>query len=94
MSDRRRASRYVLETPLRGQARPMQDAVVEEFSGDRLVVIAPSTRRSDEEVLVHLATPNGVVSYAGQVVESTAVSMEGTVSFRLQLRVTPTPERA
>lgn len=89
MSDRRRAPRYVLDTPLRGHARPMQDAVVEQFSGDRLVVIAPSTHPPDQEVLVHLATPKGVVSYAAQVVDSMPVSMEGTVSFRLELRVTP-----
>ena len=87
MSDRRRAPRYVLNTPLHADARPMQDAVVEEFSGQHLVVIAPTSRRVYEDVLVHLATPQGVVSYNAQVIESTAVSLEGTVHFRLTLRV-------
>ena len=89
MADRRRAPRYILHTPLRGQARPMQDAVVEQFTGDRLVVIAPSARRPYEEVLVHLATRNGTASYTAQVVDSRPVTLEGTVNFRLELRVTP-----
>lgn len=92
MSDRRRAPRYVLDSPLRGQARPMQDAVVEHFFGDRLVVIAPSSRRPSEELRVHLAMPAGTTSYTAQVIDSSPVSVEGIVSFRLELRVRPVAE--
>jgi hypothetical protein len=65
----------------------MQDAVVEDFSGDRLVVIASSARRPSDEVMVHLATPEGVATYRAQVIASSPVSIEGTMSFRLELRV-------
>lgn len=87
MTDRRRASRYVLDTPLRGHARPMQDAVVEEVSADRIVVIASSARRVHEDIVVHLPMPTGVERYAAQVVESTPVSLDGTLNFRLTLRI-------
>ena len=67
----------------------MQDAVVEQFTGDRLVVIAPAARRPLEEVRVHLATRHGTASYNGQVIDSSPISLEGVVNFRLELRVTP-----
>ena len=91
MSDRRRATRYVLTTPLPGQARPMQDAVVEQFSGDRLVVISSSARRLHDELMVHLSTPEGVATYPARVMASSPVSVEGTMNFRLELRITGSP---
>jgi hypothetical protein len=89
MSERRRAPRYVLNTPLQGVAMPMQDAVVEQFSGDHLVVIAPSARPPEEELMVHLATPAGLSTHAAHVRSSTPITMGGTVSFRLELQVEP-----
>ena len=91
MSDRRRAPRYVLTTPLQGQARPMQDAVVEQFSGDRLVVISSTARRAHDELMVHLSTSDGVTTYPARVIASSPVSVDGTMSFRLELRVSVTP---
>ena len=91
MSDRRRAPRYVLTTPLQGQARPMQDAVVEQFSGDRLVVISSAARRPNDELMVHLTTPEGVATYPARVIASSPVSVEGTMNFRLELRVSGSP---
>jgi hypothetical protein len=88
MSDRRRAPRYVLETPLRGQAMPMQDAVVEERAGNRLVVIAPSARQRYDELIVHLPGEGGVTTHAAQVLSSTPVALGGAVSFRLELKIT------
>jgi hypothetical protein len=96
MSERRRAPRYVLHTPLHGHAMPMQDAVVEEFSGDHLVLIAPSARRPHEHLRVHLATAEGLTAHPFEVVSSTPVSLGGTVSFRLELQATAAtaePER-
>jgi hypothetical protein len=87
MSERRRAPRYVLNTPLHGHAMPMQDAVVEQFSGDHLVVIAPSARPPDEHLMVHLATPAGLTTHAAQVLSSTPMTLGGTVSFRVELQV-------
>ena len=91
MSDRRRAPRYVLTTPLQGQARPMQDAVVEQFSGDRLIVISSTARRPHDELMVHMSTPDGVATYPARVIASSPVSVDGTMHFRLELRVSGSP---
>ena len=89
MSDRRRAPRYTLNTPLPAQARPMQDTVVEQLAGDRLVVLSPSTRQPSEDLMVHVATPDAVDPYAARVITSTPLAVEGTVTFRLELHVEP-----
>lgn len=87
MSDRRRAPRYVLETPLRGQAMPMQDAVVEELSDDHLVVVAASARQPYEELIVHLPADGEVSTRSAQVLSSTPVAVGGAVSFRVELKL-------
>lgn len=87
MSDRRRTPRYVLGTPLAGDALPMQDVVVESFSGTRLVVIAQSARAAHEELMIHLSMSDGLASHRAIVMSSNPVSVAGTVCFRLELRV-------
>jgi hypothetical protein len=69
----------------------MQDAVVEEFSGDRLVVRSSATRRPHDELMVHLSTADGVATYPARVIASSPVSVEGTMSFRIELRVSGSP---
>ena len=83
--DRRRTPRYVLTTPLAGNAMPMQDAMVERIAGDHLVVIAPTGRRPHEELMVHVAMPDGLDSRHAEVVSSTPVTVRGTLNFRLEL---------
>jgi hypothetical protein len=87
MSDRRRAPRYVLETPLRGQAMPMQDALVEDISDDRLVVVAASARLPYEELIVHLPGDGETATRSAQVLSSTPFAVGGAVSFRLELKL-------
>jgi hypothetical protein len=87
MSDRRRSPRYVLSTPLAGEALPMQDVMVESWTGTRLVVIAPSTPAMTEELMIHLATSDGLASYRATLMASSPISTAGAVSFRLELRL-------
>lgn len=89
MSDRRRTPRYVLEQPLGGDAMPMQDVMVEDFSDDRLVVVSLDTHAVDEELLVYLSMPNGLERYRATVTSSTRVSVGGKLCCRLELRVAP-----
>jgi hypothetical protein len=85
MTDRRRAPRYVLESPLPGDVMPMQDVFVELLSGDRLVVISPSTHTQDEELIIHVTLPDGLSTHRARVVSSKPISVAGVVSFRVEL---------
>lgn len=87
MTDRRRATRYVLEQPLAGHAMPMQDVMVEDFSGDRLVVISLARHLVDDELLVYLSMPHGLERYRATVTSSTPVSVGGKLCSRLELLV-------
>jgi hypothetical protein len=87
MTDRRRTLRYVLATPLPGDAMPMQDVTVEELSDGRAVVIAPSARQPDERLVIHMTTGEGPRSHPATVVSSSPVSHGGVLRFRLELRV-------
>ena len=87
MTDRRRTPRYVLEQPLPGHAMPMQDVIVEEFSGDRLVVVSLDRHVVDEDLLVYLSMPHGVERYRAEVTSSTPVSVGGKLCSRLELLV-------
>ena len=89
MTDRRRTPRYTLEQPLTGDAMPMQDVMVEEFSDDRLVVVSFDTHAVDEEMLVYLTMPHGVERYRAKVTSSTPVSINGKLRCRLEMCVTP-----
>jgi hypothetical protein len=87
MADRRRTPRYVLDTPLRADAMPMEDVTIEEFSGDQLVVISPSAHESQEDVMIHMTTGQGLTSHTARVMSSRPVSVAGTLCFRVELRV-------
>jgi hypothetical protein len=88
MTDRRRTPRYVLEKPLAGDAMPMQDVIVEDFSGDRLVVVSLDTHAVDDDLLVYLSMPHGLERYRAKVTSSTRVPVGGKLCCRLELRVT------
>jgi len=66
---------------------PMQDSVVEELSGDRLVVVAPTERQRYEELIVHLPSDGEVETRSAQVISSTPVATGGSVNFRLELKL-------
>ena len=86
MTDRRRSPRYKLISPLRGDALPLQDVIVEARSGVQLTVISRSAHRVDDTLVVHIATPLGKpVSHSVRVVSSTPVVISGVISFRVQL---------
>ena len=87
MTDRRRTPRYVLENPLAGDAMPMQDVMVEDFSGDRLVVFSLDNHVVDDDLLVYLSMPHGLERFRATVASSTRVSMGGKLWCRLELRV-------
>jgi len=87
MTDRRRTPRYVLETPLAGHAMPMQDVMVEHFSGDRLVVVSLDKHVVDDDLLVYLTMPHGLERYRAKVVSSTPVSVGGKLCSRLELLI-------
>jgi hypothetical protein len=87
MVDRRRTRRYVIETPLAGDVMPMDDVIVERFSGKRLVAISLTSHAADEAVLVHMRTPAGLTTQPARVVSSRPTSIGGTLCFRLELRM-------
>ncbi|HEV8316836.1 MAG TPA: hypothetical protein VGQ10_05480 [Vicinamibacterales bacterium] len=87
MSDRRRTPRYVLGSPLAGEVLPMQDVMVESLIGTRLVVIASSAPAVEEELMIHLAMSDGLTSHRATLLSSSPISVAGTVSFRLELRL-------
>ena len=87
MTDRRRTPRYVLDAPLRGEAMPMEDVIIESYSSDRLVVVSPSAPRPDEELMVHLTTSHGLESRRAAVVSSTPVTVAGALCYRVELHV-------
>jgi hypothetical protein len=88
MTDRRRAPRYVLETRLTGDAMPMEDVMVEHFSGDRLVVVSLDTHAVKEDLLVYLAMPHGLETHRATVMSSTPVSVGGQLCCRVELCIT------
>jgi hypothetical protein len=87
MTDRRRTPRYVLEQPLVAHAMPMQDVIVEEFTGDRLVVVSLDKHVVDDDLLVYLSMPHGLERYRAKVTSSTPVSVGGKLCSRLELLV-------
>ena len=87
MTDRRRTPRYVLTTPLPGDAAPMHDVTVEQFVKGRAVVIAPSAHQPDDELVMHVTTRVGLRSHPATVLSSSPVSYGGGLQFRVELRV-------
>lgn len=91
MTDRRRTPRYVLGTPLSGDALPMEDVTIEDYSPGRMVVICASPHLADEELMIHVTTSNGLHSSDARVLASTPVSMAGALCYRVTLRVNEDP---
>jgi hypothetical protein len=91
MPERRRTPRYELGEPLRGDAMPMEDVLVERYSKDRLVVIANSAPPSNEELMIHLATSEGLASRKAEIISSHPVSVSGALCYRLELRISDPP---
>jgi hypothetical protein len=88
MTDRRRTPRYVLGPPLRGEAMPMEDVTIESYALDRMVVVSPSLHRVEDELMVHVTTATGLTSRRGTVLSSTAVSRDGVLCYRIEMRTT------
>jgi len=65
----------------------MQDVTVERFSNGRAVVISPSAHQPDEELVIHMATREGLRSHPATVVSSSPVSFGGGLRFRIELCV-------
>ena len=85
MSDRRRAQRYVLGTPLSGDIMPMHDVVIERFEGPRVTVLSSSAHEVDEDLMIHVSTTSGLESHRTKVVSSTLTSSGGALQYRLEL---------
>jgi hypothetical protein len=91
MTDRRRTSRYVLGSPLPGNAMPMEDVTVERCSDARVVVISPSAHRIDEPLVIHMRTADGLQSHHTHVVSASPVTVAGALCFRLELHIDSDP---
>ena len=87
MSDRRRTQRYVLGTPLTGDMMPMHDIVIERLEGTRVTVLSPSAHTTDEDVMIHVSTINGLESHRTKVISSTPTSSGGSLQYRLELAI-------
>jgi hypothetical protein len=77
----------VLATPLPGDAMPMRDVTVEQFSSGRAVVISPSAHQPDERLVIHMTTREGPRSHPATVVSISPVSRGGALRYRIELRV-------
>jgi hypothetical protein len=93
MMERRRTPRYELAEALAGEAMPMQDVVVERYAGDRLVVIAQSDPRRDEQLMIHMTTSEGLASHRAAVISSHPIAVAGSLCYRLELQVAPAEPR-
>jgi hypothetical protein len=87
MSDRRRAQRYVLGTPLTGDIMPMHDVIIERLDGPRVTVLSPSAHSVDEDLMIHVSTTSGLESHRTKVISSTPTSSGGGVQYRLELNI-------
>jgi hypothetical protein len=87
MSDRRRAQRYVLGTPLTGDIMPMHDVVIARVDGPRLTVLSPSAHTANEDLMIHVSTTTGLESHRTRVVSSTLTSSGGALQYRIELLI-------
>ena len=87
MSDRRRAQRYVLGTPLTGDIMPMHDVVIERLDGSRVTVLSPSAHVVNQDLMIHVSTSSGLESHRTTVVSNTATSSGGSLQYRIELRI-------
>lgn len=87
MSDRRRAQRYVLGTPLSGDIMPMHDVVIEKLEAQRLTVLSPSAHTVGEELMIHVSTSSGLESHGTRVLSTTPTSSGGALQYRIELSI-------
>lgn len=72
----------------------MHDAIVEQLSGDRLVVTSQTPQAVDDALIVHVTTADGLESRRATVVSSNPVSVSGSVHFRVEMRLeAPSPRQ-
>ena len=72
----------------------LEDATIERAAPNRLVVVARGRHDVNEELVVHVPSGGGMVSRNARVVSSDAVSVAGTVHFRLELAFLPSADDA
>jgi hypothetical protein len=89
MLERRRTPRYELGEMLPADAMPMQDVVVERFADDRLIVIAHSAPTPHEQLMIHMATSEGLASRHAEVISSHPITVAGAMCYRLELQLGP-----
>ena len=89
MLERRRTPRYELGEALAGDAMPMQDVVVERYAADRLIVIAHSAPTLHEQLMIHMATSNGLASHRAEIIASHPITVAGALCYRLELQLGP-----
>lgn len=87
MSDRRRAQRFVLGTPLSGDIMPMHDVVIEKLDEQRLTVLSPSAHNVGKELMIHVSTATGLESHRTKVISTTPTSSGGALHYRLDLSI-------
>ena len=60
---------------------------MERFSNGQAVVISLSAHQPDEELVIHMASREGLRSHSATVVSSSPVSFGGGLRFRIELCV-------
>ena len=89
MLERRRSPRYELAEAIAGEAMPMQDVVVEQYAGDRLVVIAHDTPARDEPLMIHMNTSAGLACHRAAIISSHPIAVAGSLCYLLELQIGP-----
>jgi hypothetical protein len=89
MSDRRKARRFVFETPAKARLHVLQDVVIERSNSRQLTVLATASSSPGEELAMRIRAGDGrTVTLTVCTVTSRPVMIDGTgLRYRLDLRV-------
>jgi hypothetical protein len=92
MTDRRRQTRAVFLAPAQAYIEVMNDAVVESWSLDRLIVISARPASIGDQFIMETSSRGGVQSWEATVIGCEPVVSESPLRHRLSLSlIPPTP---
>jgi hypothetical protein len=94
MTDRRRQARAVFLAPAQAHIEIVNDAIVESWSHNRLVVITTRSASVGDQFVMQTNSQGGLQSWEATVVSCEPVISESPLRHRLSLSLTPPPPPA
>jgi hypothetical protein len=87
MIGRRRFTRYVLASPIEGQARTVSDCVVESWDGESAIVVTNQAARCDDRLVLQFnSTSEGTRLFPVRVLSCDIDPRHGPIRFRLHVQ--------